>query len=150
MVRDTKPPTTVHQVRQFLGLCNFFRQHIKQFALKSHPLTVLTRKDCSWKNGPLPPEALKAFKELQTCLTSEPLVAFPRKDRQYALITDAATGDDTHPGGMGAILTQVDKDNKFYVSPMPVRNWRSMRKTTPRFFWKCTQPYGVWNISRII
>ena len=115
VVRDTKPPTTVHQVRQFLGLCNFFRQHIKQFALKSHPLTVLTRKDCSWKNGPLPSEALKAFKELQTCLTSEPLVAFPRKDCQYALITDAATGDDIHPGGMGAILTQVDKDNKFYV-----------------------------------
>jgi hypothetical protein len=33
----------------------------------------------------------------------------------YSLITDAATGDEQHPGGMGAILTQVDKNGKFYV-----------------------------------
>lgn len=114
-VRDTKPPTTVHQVRQFLGLCNFFRQHIKQFALRSHPLTSLTRKDSPWKSGPLPADALKAFNELKTCLTSKPIVSFPKRHLQYALITDAATGDDTHPGGMGAILTQVDKEGKFYV-----------------------------------
>jgi putative transposase len=114
-IKDATPPSTVHQVRQFLGLCNFFRQHIKQFALRSHPLTVLTRKDCPWKGGPLPPDALKAFNELKSCLTSQPIVSFPKKNLQYALITDAATGDDNHPGGMGAILTQVDKDGKFYV-----------------------------------
>lgn len=114
-VRDTKPPTTVHQVRQFLGLCNFFRQHIKQFALRSHPLTTLTRKDCNWKGGTLPPDALKSFNELKSCLTSKPIVSFPKRHLQYALITDAATGDENHPGGMGAILTQIDKDGKFYV-----------------------------------
>jgi hypothetical protein len=115
VLRDSKPPASVHQVRQFLGLCNFFRQHIKQFALKLHPLTALTRKDSPWKGGTLPPEALKSFTELKSCLTSKPIVSFPRKDLQYALITDAATGDDQHPGGMGAILTQVDKHGKFYV-----------------------------------
>ncbi len=114
-IKNATPPSNVHQVRQFLGLCNFFRQHIKQFALRSHPLTVLTRKDCPWKGGPLPPDALKAFNELKSCLTSQPIVSFPKKHLQYALITDAATGDDNHPGGMGAILTQVDKDGKFYV-----------------------------------
>ncbi len=78
-IKDAKPPTTVHQVRQFLGLCNFFCQHIKQFALRSHPLTTLTRKDCQWKGGPLPPDALKAFNELKSCLTSQPIVSFPKE-----------------------------------------------------------------------
>lgn len=115
VIRSAAPPDNVQRVRQFLGLCNFFRNHIRDFAIRSHPLTVLTRKDCEWKGGPLPPDALKSFNELKTALTSTPLVAFPRKDRQYALITDAATGDDNNPGGMGAILTQIDKDGKFYV-----------------------------------
>jgi len=31
------------------------------------------------------------------------------------LITDAATGTAEMPGGLGAILTQVDKEGKFYA-----------------------------------
>ena len=115
VLKDAQPPDSVQKVRQFLGLCNFFRSHIKDFALKSHPLTVLTRKDCDWKGGPLPVDAQQAFVELKTALTSSPLVAFPRKDRQYALITDASCGDAIHPGGMGAILTQVDDKLNFFV-----------------------------------
>ena len=32
-VRDAPVPTTVHQVRHIMGLCNFFRSHIKIFAM---------------------------------------------------------------------------------------------------------------------
>ncbi len=113
VIKSAAPPDNVQRVRQFLGLCNFYRNHIKDFAIRSHPLTVLTRKDCEWKGGPLPPDALQSFYELKTALTSTPIVAFSRKDRQYALITDAETGDDNNPGGMGAILTQIDKDGTF-------------------------------------
>jgi RNase H-like domain found in reverse transcriptase len=35
--------------------------------------------------------------------------------RQYTLITDASFGEENTAGGLGAILTQIDKDNKFYV-----------------------------------
>ncbi|MBM3917836.1 MAG: DDE-type integrase/transposase/recombinase, partial [Sphingomonadales bacterium] len=115
VIRNAPPPDTVQKVRQFLGLCNFFRNHIRDFALKSHPLSVLTRKDIDWKGGTLPPEALTAFQELKTALTSSPVVSFPRRELQYALITDAATGDSLTPGGMGAILTQVDKEGRFHV-----------------------------------
>jgi len=114
-VGQTPPPANVKEVRQFLGLCNFFRTHVKNFALISSPLTVLTRKDSPWKKGPLPPEAFKAYRELQTILCSEPVVAYPRSDRTYALITDASAGDDKKPGGLGAILTQVDRNGTFYV-----------------------------------
>ena len=65
-IRDVAPPSNVHEVRQFLGLCNFFRNHVKSFAQISAPLTALTRKDNEWKAGPLPMDAVKAFKEMPT------------------------------------------------------------------------------------
>jgi hypothetical protein len=40
-------------------------------------------------------------------------MAYPRSDRTYALIVDASTGTDSVKGGMGAILTQIDKEGKF-------------------------------------
>jgi hypothetical protein len=42
-------------------------------------------------------------------------MAFPKSDRQYALITDAATGTADTRGGIGAILTQVDKDGNLHA-----------------------------------
>jgi hypothetical protein len=96
-------------------LCNFFRMHIKDFALIVAPLFKLTRKDSGYKSGQLPEKALKAFCILQKQLTSEPVMAFPKSDRQYALITDAATGMADTPGGLGAILTQVDKEGNFHA-----------------------------------
>jgi len=109
-------PDSVQKVRQFLGHCNFFRNHIRDFALKSHPLSVLTWKDIDWKGGTLPQEALTAFQELKTALTSSLVVSFPRCELQYALINDAATAESQTPGGMLAILTQVDKESWFHVN----------------------------------
>jgi hypothetical protein len=42
-------------------------------------------------------------------------MAFPRADRQYALITDAAMGSADFSGGLGAILTQMDKNGNHYA-----------------------------------
>ncbi|MGV1013304.1 MAG: reverse transcriptase family protein, partial [Flavobacterium sp.] len=47
-VKNAAPPTNVHQIRQFLGLANFFRTHIRNFSLISSPLNALTRKDAHW------------------------------------------------------------------------------------------------------
>jgi hypothetical protein len=102
-IKDTKPIKTI---RSFVGLCNFFRTHIKNFAIISAPLFRLTRKDSGYKGGPLPKEAMDAFCILKNSLVSEPEMAFPRADRQYALITDAATGTVDTAGALGAILTQ--------------------------------------------
>ncbi len=111
-IKDAKPPT---DIKTIIGLCNFFRTHIKDFALIAAPLFKLTPKDSGYKSGPLPEKALKAFYILQKQLTSEPVMAFPKSDRQYALITDAATGTADTPGGLGAILTQVDKEGNFHA-----------------------------------
>jgi len=116
-IRDAQLPTNIKIVRSFVGLCNFFRTHIKDFAIIAAPLFKVTRKESGYKNSPLPPDALHTFKVLQQQLTSEPVMAFPHSYRHYALITDAATGTVDSPGGMGAILTQVgDHGNHYAIS----------------------------------
>jgi RNase H-like domain found in reverse transcriptase len=114
-IKDARTPTDIKTIRSFVGLCNFFWTHIKDFALITTPLFKLTRKDSGYKSRPLPEKALKAFYILQKQLTSEPVMAFPKSNRLYALITDAATGTADTPGGLGAILTQVDKDGNFHA-----------------------------------
>jgi hypothetical protein len=120
-VKEAKPPANIHEVRQFLGLCNFFRSHVRNFATIASPLTKLTRKESLWrKGGELPREAYLAFRELQAILVSEPVVDYPRRERPYALFTDASFGDDRHEGGLGAILTQIDGINNTASLGMPV------------------------------
>ncbi len=99
-VKDAKPLENVKQICQFLGLCNFFRGHIQKFAQITSPLTNLTKKDLGWKRGSLPEHTLQAFRHLQSLLCSQPELAYPRSDRQYALITDASFGDEHTAGGL--------------------------------------------------
>jgi hypothetical protein len=49
-VAAAKPPSNVHEIRQFLGLCNFFRTHVRNFAQISGYLSALTKKESTWKS----------------------------------------------------------------------------------------------------
>ena len=44
-VRDMKRPTTVREVRSFLGLASYYRKCVKGFSHLVKPLFDLTRKD---------------------------------------------------------------------------------------------------------
>jgi len=100
-IKAAQPPTDMKTVRSFIGLCNFFWTHIKNFSKVSAPLTKITRKDSGYNGGPLPKEAIEA------------VVAYPRSDSKYVLITDASTGTDTIVRGFGAVLTQVNEKKKY-------------------------------------
>ncbi len=139
-IKNAKPPTDV----KIVGLCNFFRTHIKNFAIIAAPLFKLTRKDSGYKGGPLPKEAMDAFCILQNSLTLEPVMAFPWADRQYALITDAATGIADTASGLGAILTQKDEFDNFYAISYASRQLKDHEKN---FCWKPQQLFGAWMCS---
>ena len=110
-IRDFPPPTTVRAIREFTGLTNFFRASVPNYSLISQQLTKLLKKESKWKEGPLPPESLKAFNTLKHKLISPPLLAFPDPDKKFYLYTDASAGNDYAPGGLGACLVQFHNDN---------------------------------------
>ncbi len=105
----------------------------------------MTRKDSGYKNGPLPPDALHAFKVLQQQLTSDSVMAFPRSDRQYALITDAATGTAKFSGGLGAILTQVDKNGNHYAISFASRQLKDHEKNYSTFLLEAAA--AIWGME---
>lgn len=90
-------PTTVKQVRQFLGMASWYRRFINNFATVAAPLTALTRKNARWTWGEAEQKALLELKER---LTSAPVLACPDFNRPFTLQTDASTT------GLGTVLTQ--------------------------------------------
>jgi hypothetical protein len=142
-LRQTPPPTSMQEIQQFLGLCNFFWAHIKNNAQTATTLNILTCKDYTWKGGPLPEEVLQSFQELQTWLYPALVVRHPCRDCPFCLITDASIGDETKLGGMGAILSQIDPSGEHYIL-----GYTSCRISnfTP-FLSKCKMPSGEWYTS---
>jgi hypothetical protein len=128
-----------------MGLCNFFRTPIKDFAINAAPLFKVTRKDSGYKNGPLPLDALHAFKGLQQQLTSDPVMAFPQSDRKYALITDAATGTADCSGRLGAISIQVDQNGNHYATSFAFRQLKDHEKNYSPFLLEAAA--AVWGME---
>jgi hypothetical protein len=98
-IQNAAPPDDVKGIRSFMGLCNFFRHHIQDFAIIPAPLFKLTRQDSEYQSGPLTSAALTAFETLQNQLSKQPALAFPRHDWNYLLITNAYLPDLDSPGG---------------------------------------------------
>jgi hypothetical protein len=77
-----------------MGLCNFFRSHLRNFAQIGSLLNKLSSIEIRLKGGDLPEECLKAFNQLKMALCLEPEVAYPRKNLPYSLIVVATTGNE--------------------------------------------------------
>eukprot|EP00731_Ephydatia_muelleri_P007461 Em0003g1709a len=91
-------PQNRKEVQQFLGLANYYRRFVKDFALISKPLQRLTEKNApfEWTIG-----CQNAFDELRKRLVSSPVLAYPDYERRFILDTDASDV------GIGAVLSQV-------------------------------------------
>jgi hypothetical protein len=52
-VMDWKPPTSMHQVRSFLGLAGYYRRFIPNFSKFAKPITNLLKKGNKyvWSNA---------------------------------------------------------------------------------------------------
>ena len=114
-IRDCPPPATIKQLQAFIGLTNYFRGFIKDFSLKAGPLYDLVNINSKWSGGPLPEAAMQAFLHIRKEITSLPRLGLPGPTGELHLYVDAALGDDTAPGGLGAALFQVQGPNKVMV-----------------------------------
>ena len=97
-------PTTVCGVCSFLGLANFYRWFIKDYATLVKPLTDLTQKDKTFTWGSA--EA-NAFTSLKSRFTTTPILAYPNNDCQFRLEMD--TLDFTT-----STVLSILKDNKWH------------------------------------
>jgi hypothetical protein len=86
-VRDWPTPVRVKQVQAFLGLANFYRRFIQDFAKYAKPLTILTRKDQKWIWNK---EQEEAFQWLKDTFTSAPILKIPDDENPFRLETDAS------------------------------------------------------------
>ncbi|MCP4055404.1 MAG: hypothetical protein GY739_20660, partial [Mesoflavibacter sp.] len=91
------PPTTMKELRRFLGMAGYFRRFISNYSAIAKPLTHLQEKDVVWHWSP---ECQAAFEELKRCLTSAPVLVWPDFAKPFYIETDASHY------GIGAQLLQ--------------------------------------------
>ena len=82
-----QPPTSVTQVRSFLGLLGYYRQFIKGFSKIAGPLNKLLEKN---KPFVWTVECTKVYQELKDLLLMEPVVAYSDFSVSFRLYTDAS------------------------------------------------------------
>ncbi len=98
-IANMKTPTSIQELRRFLGMCGYYRQAIDHFAEVAQPLVELTRKNVTWE---WTVKRERAFRTLQQMLLGDNVLAYPRLDRPYRLYTDASGYC------VGGVLTQED------------------------------------------
>ena len=79
-IRDWPTPTTVKQVRSFLGFGNYYRKFISGFAHLTRPLHDLTKKNKLWT---WTAECQIAFDILKERFTSAPVLMMPDVNKPF-------------------------------------------------------------------
>ena len=97
-------PTTIKAVQRFIGMANFFRDHIQGFSAKAKPFTsLMVGAPAGRTKVAETPGTLKAFSDIKTAMTTAPMLRFAEFDRPFVLLTDASDV------AVGAALLQPDK-----------------------------------------
>nr|GEV71004.1 putative reverse transcriptase domain-containing protein [Tanacetum cinerariifolium] len=86
-VKNWETPTTPTEVRQFLGLADYYRRFIKGFSNIANPLTKLTQKH---KKYILKEDQESAFQFLKQKLCEAPILALPKRNDDFVVYCDAS------------------------------------------------------------
>lgn len=94
-------PSTVRQIRRFLGITGWYRRFIANYSGIAAPITNLLsgKGKFVWTE-----EAQIAFDQLKRCITTAPVLANPDFSRQLVIQCDASST------GVGCVLYQVQED----------------------------------------
>jgi len=80
-------PKNIKDVRKFLGLANYYRRFIKDFAWVARPMNMLTRKDVKWQWRR---EQQQAFDEFKKIFITRPGLVAPDLDKEFRVEADAS------------------------------------------------------------
>jgi hypothetical protein len=91
-INEYPKPKTVQQLRTFLGMVNYYREHVPNAASLQAPLNAYLhnskkrdKTEIKWTN-----EASQAFEDTKICLSNAALLAHPHSSVPLALFTDAS------------------------------------------------------------
>jgi len=96
-VTQWRAPTSVAEVRSFVGLAGYYRRFIQDFSRLASPLTALTRKGVEfvWSQ-----KCEDSFQELKSRLTTAPVLTLPSGSGGFVIYSDASGV------GLGCVLMQ--------------------------------------------
>ncbi|GBG69665.1 hypothetical protein CBR_g4495 [Chara braunii] len=127
-VKEASVPTSLTQVRAFLGLASYYRRFIKGFAAIARPLTNLLRKGqpLRWDA-----ECQQAFATLKDALAMAPILIRLDPSKQFILITD------WQPEAISAIFAQKGNDGREHVIEYASRTVPDERRndSAPQEWW---------------
>lgn len=105
LIRYFPTPTSVKEIRSFLGHAGFYRRFIRDFSKVARPLTSLLQKDVPFEFND---DCKVAFEELKLKPTSSPIMQAPDWDLPFEIMCDASDY------AVGAVLGQR-KDKKVHA-----------------------------------
>ncbi|KAH9778034.1 Endonuclease [Citrus sinensis] len=91
-------PSSVTEVRSFLGLAGYYRRFVKEFSSIAAPLTNLTKKNVkfNWDEA-----CEKSFQELKSHLVTAPVLTLPSEGGGFVIYSDASRK------GLGCVLMET-------------------------------------------
>ncbi|XP_071493976.1 uncharacterized protein [Diadema antillarum] len=108
-IQEVSQPQTKRELRSFLGMANYYRKFIPNYAAVAAPLTDRTRNaepnKVKWETS-----QEQAFTTLKEKLSNPPILHLPDLSQDFILRTDASNV------GLGAVLLQTHQDERFPVS----------------------------------
>lgn len=101
-------PTTLKQLRAFIGMVNFYKQFFRRRAHILAPLTALTKLDKTQFKRAWGPQHSAAFKQAKAMLAQDILLQYPDPNLPYTIETDASDAQ------LGSVILQNDKPVAFF------------------------------------
>ncbi|KAJ0810360.1 putative nucleotidyltransferase, Ribonuclease H [Helianthus annuus] len=133
-IQNWPTPTSIKDIRSFLGLAGYYRRFIRHFAQVASPLTDLLKKSVEpfeWSSS-----AQEAFVTLKHLLSSAPVLRLPDFSKPFILETDASGT------GIGAVLSQEHHPLAFFSQKLSDRLQQASAYT--REMYAITQSIAKW------
>jgi len=94
-VTEWQRPTSVTEIRSFLGLAGYYRRFVEGFSRLAAPMTRLTQKNVKFEWSE---KCERCFQELKDRLVSAPILALPVSGKEFVVYSDASIQ------GLGCVL----------------------------------------------
>ena len=94
---------SIKDVQKLLGLANYYRYFVKDFAKIAKPLHEITRKETKWNWGE---RQQKTFEKLKERFTIEPVLVIPDLDKEMRVEADTS---DFATGGVSSIKCKDER-----------------------------------------